>query len=294
MTPSAPARVLIVDDSAMMRSIARKVLELDGTLKVVGEAENGYVALERVKQLKPDVVLLDIEMPKMDGLETLRRLKLVSRARVVILSSVVPAGSPQAAEARRLGAAAVVSKPSGAISLDLQEKSGHQLLQAIHRARGEAVEADAPAAETVSPEALRNAAQPLFRVLSIVVAAPAGARRDQLVGDLGRLGCPQIHPVDGNEGVMARVRKEVPRIVLAELAGPGLDGLKLVEELREASFVGLTKIPTILIAAAIAPPAIQRARALDVDGLLLHPVSEESLYQRIRAALARVAAQRPA
>jgi two-component system chemotaxis response regulator CheB len=287
--------VLIVDDSAMMRSIARKVLEMDGTLRIVGEAENGYVALERAKQLKPDVVLLDIEMPKMDGLETLRRLKLISRARVVILSSVAQAGSPQAAEARRLGAAAVLAKPSGAISLDLQEKSGHQLLQAIHRARAQGGAAEeVELAEQVSPEALRSMAQPLFRVLTILVAAPPGPRRDQLIGDLGRLGCPQIHPADGNEAAMARVRKEIPRIMLAELAGgPAMDGLKLVEELREASFVGLTKIPTILIAAKIAPEQIQRAKSLDVDGLVLHPATEESLYQRIRAALARVAAQRP-
>jgi len=103
---------------------------------VVGEASNGEIALTAAKELKPDVILLDIEMPTMDGLECLKRLKLVSSAKVIIVSSVAQTGSPQALQARRDGAVDVIAKPSGAMSLDLGEKKGHDIVKAIRKAAG--------------------------------------------------------------------------------------------------------------------------------------------------------------
>ncbi|HEY1736549.1 MAG TPA: response regulator [Methylovirgula sp.] len=129
-------RVLIVDDSGFMRNIVKQILVVDEDLEVAGEAEDGQVALEREKDLKPEVVLLDIEMPKLDGLNVLKRLKLTSRAKVVILSSVAQLGSPAALEARRLGAFDVIAKPSGAISLDLKAKCGHEILKVVRAAIG--------------------------------------------------------------------------------------------------------------------------------------------------------------
>jgi two-component system chemotaxis response regulator CheB len=129
-------RVLIVDDSSFMRNIIKQIVAVDDELEVVGEAEDGVVALQRERELKPAVILLDIEMPKLDGLSTLKRLKLTSKAKVVILSSVAQLGSAAAQDSRRLGAFDVIAKPSGAISLDLKAKRGHEILRTVRTALG--------------------------------------------------------------------------------------------------------------------------------------------------------------
>lgn len=131
-----PRPVLIVDDSSFMRNVIKQILVVDDELEVIGEAEDGKIALEKEKQLKPEVVLLDIEMPNLDGLGVLKRLKLTSKAKVIILSSVAQLGSPAAIEARRIGAFDVIAKPSGAISLDLKAKCGHEILKVVRAAVG--------------------------------------------------------------------------------------------------------------------------------------------------------------
>jgi two-component system chemotaxis response regulator CheB len=131
-----PHSVLIVDDSGLMRNTIRQIVAIDPELEVAGEAEDGIVALEKIRALKPDVVLLDIEMPKLDGIGVLKRVRLTSTAKVVILSSLAQLGSPQALEARRIGAADVIAKPSGTISLDLKAKRGSDILRAIRTVLG--------------------------------------------------------------------------------------------------------------------------------------------------------------
>src|SRR5580704_14399636 len=82
-------RVLVVDDSAVVRRLVTDALSEDPALEVVGSAANGAIALERVAQLHPDVITLDIEMPEMDGLALLRRIaKREARPRAVILSTL--------------------------------------------------------------------------------------------------------------------------------------------------------------------------------------------------------------
>ncbi len=128
--------VLIVDDSMMMRAVLADIVAADEGFKVVGEAANGADAVERARELDPDLILLDIEMPVMDGIDALKRLSLFSRAKVIIVSSIAQIASPQSVEARRLGAADVVAKPSGALSLDLEAKRGHDILKAARRILG--------------------------------------------------------------------------------------------------------------------------------------------------------------
>ena len=131
-----PSGVLIVDDSGFMRNVIKQILAVDPELDVVGEAQDGVVAIEKERELKPAVVLLDIEMPRLDGIGVLKRLKLTSKAKVIVLSAVAQMGSPIAREARRLGAVDVIAKPSGAISLDLKAKRGHEVLTAVRAAVG--------------------------------------------------------------------------------------------------------------------------------------------------------------
>lgn len=126
-------RVLIVDDSFLMRRIIRNVVERDTTFDIVGEAADGIDALDKLTDTRPDLILLDIEMPRMDGLEFLRRYRLVSRARVIIVSSVASINSPQASAALKLGAVDIIPKPSGVLSVDFEEKRGAELLQALYR-----------------------------------------------------------------------------------------------------------------------------------------------------------------
>ena len=128
--------VLVVDDSLMMRTIIMRIVASDERFEVVGEAANGKLALELAQQLKPDLILLDIEMPEMNGIDTLKRLMLASQAKTIVISSVTQAASANATEARRFGACAVIPKPSGAFSLDLSEKKSPEILQAMCKALG--------------------------------------------------------------------------------------------------------------------------------------------------------------
>ena len=129
-------KILVVDDSFVMRTLIKDIIAADPDLQVVGEAINGIETLEKVRQLQPDLLLLDIEMPGMDGIECLKRLKLLSPCKVVIVSSVAQAGSHQAMEARKLGVFDVISKPSGALSLDLKAKKGSDIVKISRRALG--------------------------------------------------------------------------------------------------------------------------------------------------------------
>lgn len=129
----APWRVLIVDDSFLMRRVIRNIVEEDQSFDIVGEAEDGMQALESVAEQEPDLILLDIEMPRMDGIEFLKQAGLMTTARVVIISSVARLGSPQAEEALQLGAADIIPKPSGALSMELDSAQSAGLLQAMHR-----------------------------------------------------------------------------------------------------------------------------------------------------------------
>ncbi|MEY2699633.1 MAG: Chemotaxis response regulator protein-glutamate methylesterase [Pseudomonadota bacterium] len=129
-------KVLIVDDCSVMRTLIWTIVSSDPNLDVVGDAANGKQALDAVKTLKPDIILLDIQMPVMDGLECLKRLKLITSAKVIIISSVGQTGSPQALMARKLGAFDVISKPGGAVSMDLVTKRGHAVTRACRKAAG--------------------------------------------------------------------------------------------------------------------------------------------------------------
>lgn len=108
-----PLRVLVVDDSVVIRRLVSDVLSADADIEVVGTAANGRIALEKLDALRPDAVTLDIEMPVLDGLGTLRELRRShSRLPVVMFSTLTQRGGIATLEALALGASDYVTKPS--------------------------------------------------------------------------------------------------------------------------------------------------------------------------------------
>jgi two-component system, chemotaxis family, protein-glutamate methylesterase/glutaminase len=113
-------RVLVVDDSVVIRRLVTHALQEDPALEVVGSAADGALALQRIPQLNPDVVTLDVEMPVMDGLQTLREIrKLYPQLCVVMFSTLTARGATTTLDALLLGADDYVTKPSNEGSLDL-------------------------------------------------------------------------------------------------------------------------------------------------------------------------------
>jgi two-component system chemotaxis response regulator CheB len=117
-------KVLIVDDSAYMRVVLKDMLESDPGISVVGSAKDGVEAIEKVKTLAPDVVLLDIQMPKMDGIATLQRIMKESPARTVMLSAMDKVDDQLPLRALEMGAVDFISKPSGPVSIDIVHFTG--------------------------------------------------------------------------------------------------------------------------------------------------------------------------
>lgn len=107
----SPIKVLIIDDSALMRQILATILRQDSELAVVGVAPDPLIAWEKIKSLRPDVLTLDVEMPRMDGLTFLEKLMQVESMPVVMVSSLTEKGCQTTLRALELGAVDFVTKP---------------------------------------------------------------------------------------------------------------------------------------------------------------------------------------
>jgi len=108
-----PIRVLVVDDSHTMRAMLRYVLSNDRDIEVVGEAADPYEARQAIKDLAPDVLTLDVEMPRMNGLEFLKKLMASRPIPVVMVSTLTQVGANNTLAALELGAVDFIAKPSG-------------------------------------------------------------------------------------------------------------------------------------------------------------------------------------
>ena len=113
----AKIRVLIVDDSALMRQVLAALLSKDPEIEVIGSAPDPYIAREKIKDLNPDVITLDVEMPKMDGLTFLEKLMRGRPMPVVMVSSLTEVGCQTTLRALELGAVDFIAKPK----IDLRE-----------------------------------------------------------------------------------------------------------------------------------------------------------------------------
>lgn len=113
------AKVLVVDDAMLIRRMVTDVLAADPAIEVIGEAANGRIALQKISQLSPDLVTLDVEMPEMNGLQTLKEIrKTHPRLPVIMFSAVTERGAADTLEALHYGASDYVTKPAGSAGKD--------------------------------------------------------------------------------------------------------------------------------------------------------------------------------
>jgi two-component system chemotaxis response regulator CheB len=174
-----PVRVLVVDDSAVIRQLLTNVLSADPEIEVVGSAPDPHVARERIKALNPDVVTLDVEMPRMDGLTFLRKIMTLRPMPVVMVSTLTQAGTEVTIEALEIGAVDFVAKPNSDLVLsDL----GVELRAKVKAAARTRVGIRRSPAPLVKPRA-RRSGQPTEKI--VVIGASTGgveALKSVLVG----------------------------------------------------------------------------------------------------------------
>ncbi len=133
-------RVLVVDDSVVVRRLVSDALKADSRLEVVGVAANGRIGLQKIPQVNPDVVTMDIEMPVLDGLATLKELRRTyPRLPVIMFSTLTERGAQATLEALSLGASDYVTKPANVGSVSLaQERIREELVPRILALSGKA------------------------------------------------------------------------------------------------------------------------------------------------------------
>ena len=133
MTDKRRTRVLIVDDSAIVRKILTEALSEEPDMEVVGTAPDPYVARDKILSLSPDVLTLDIEMPRMDGLTFLKKLMQFHPIAVVVISSLAQASCRIALQAMEVGAVEVLAKPGGPYSVgELRHGLAEKVRAAAH------------------------------------------------------------------------------------------------------------------------------------------------------------------
>ncbi|MBR7879931.1 MULTISPECIES: protein-glutamate methylesterase/protein-glutamine glutaminase [Bacillus amyloliquefaciens group] len=145
-------RVLVVDDSAFMRKMITDFLAAEVQIEVIGTARNGEEALKKIELLKPDVVTLDIEMPVMNGTDTLRKIISIYKLPVIMVSSQTQQGKDRTINCLEMGAFDFITKPSGAISLDLYKIKEQLIERVIAAGLSRAQKPEAAVKESSIPE----------------------------------------------------------------------------------------------------------------------------------------------
>jgi two-component system, chemotaxis family, protein-glutamate methylesterase/glutaminase len=168
-------RVLVVDDSALVRKLLAETLAKYPDIEVVGSAMDPYVAREKIVRLKPDVLTLDLEMPRMDGLSFLAKLMQHHPLPVVVVSSLTPANSETALRALELGAVEVMAKPGSQYSTPDRD----QLARAIRAAAMARVPARTAAPAPASP--LNFAREALLSTTHKIIAIGASTGGTQAI-----------------------------------------------------------------------------------------------------------------
>ena len=128
-----PIKVLIVDDSAVVRQVVTNALQTDRGIEVIGTAADPFFALERMRRQWPDVLIVDIEMPRMDGITFLKKIMTEHPTPVIICSSLAEQGAQATFEALAAGAVAIITKPKHSLKSFLED-AANDLVQAVRSA----------------------------------------------------------------------------------------------------------------------------------------------------------------
>lgn len=226
---TTPLRVLVADDSTLMRKMLCAIVRQAPALELAGEACDGLDALEKAEALAPDVILLDIEMPRLDGLGFLARARLRTAASVIVVSSLAEPGSPAFGAALALGAADIVAKPSGVLSLDMAARRREALLAAIRRCPALRPAAAATAAPDAPGASLADRLWPDFVLeatlqldaIDAALAAPAAADGRQLYRN--------FHTLKGSCALMGFTHLQAVALAAEDLLRPVRDGERALQ-----------------------------------------------------------------
>ncbi len=240
----AKIRVVVVDDSALVRSMLTEIINRQPDMECIGAAADPILAREMIRNLNPDVITLDVEMPRMDGIDFLSKLMRLRPMPVVMVSTLTERGADVTLKALELGAIDFVAKPKIGVADGLRQLADDitDKVRIASKARIHRAPAPAPVATTGSPSsggASRNAAAP---------AAPA-APRTSASTSLGRLSTEKIIFIGASTGgteatkeVLLSLPPDSPGVVITQHMPPGftrnyaarLDGLCKIS-VKEAS-----------------------------------------------------------
>jgi two-component system, chemotaxis family, protein-glutamate methylesterase/glutaminase len=174
----AKIKVLIVDDSAVVRQVARAALETDNGIEVIGAVADPLFAIERMKQNWPDVIVLDIEMPRMDGLTFLRKIMAERPTPVVICSTLAEKGAAATMDALSAGAVSIITKPKMGLKQFLQDAS-NDIVSAVRAAAHAKVRRMAGAGQP--PPAAKLTADAMLSAAAVPPNAGLGKTTDAVV-----------------------------------------------------------------------------------------------------------------
>jgi two-component system, chemotaxis family, protein-glutamate methylesterase/glutaminase len=199
--PRRRIRVLIVDDSALVRQLLAEMLARDPALEVVGTASDAHIAREKIKSLNPDVLTLDVEMPRMDGLTFLRNLMRLRPMPVVMVSSLTERGADVTLDALALGAVDYLPKPRVDVAVTLRDYADDLIekVKAAAACRVRALNAAATATEISGAAPASRPRGPQLRTSGCVIAIGASTGGTEAIKE-----------------VLRRLPADAPPIVIAQ------------------------------------------------------------------------------
>lgn len=183
-----PIKVLLVDDSAVIRGLMSKALSADGDIEIVGSAANGSMAIDMAKGLHPDVIILDIEMPVMDGITALPELLKISPSPKVIMASTLTVHNASVSiQAMTLGASDYIAKPSSRFGSEVdnfyRELTSKIKALASSKAASPAISAPTQVTKLSTPITLTNSSMPLHvqGIKALAIASSTGGPQALMV-----------------------------------------------------------------------------------------------------------------